>query len=102
MRERQMLHPLKKKKKNKEEELYTNQFRLSPWRKYGPSCCRNHLQICEDKKVIWNSRYGFAKQKSHWISLIALYDEMTVSVYKKRAMVVVYLNFSKAVYAVSL
>lgn len=39
----------------------------------------------KDKKVIWNSRYGFTKGKFCLTNLIAFYKEMTSCVGKGRA-----------------
>lgn len=39
----------------------------------------------KDKKVIWNSQYGFTKGKFWLTSLIAFYNEMTGCVGKGRA-----------------
>ena len=48
----------------------------------------------KDKKVIWNSQYGFTKGKFCLTNPIAFYNEMTGCVGKGRAVGVVYLDSS--------
>jgi len=50
----------------------------------------------EEKKVIRSSQHAFTKAKSCWTNVIAFYDGMTGLVDEGRAVVVVYLDFSKA------
>ncbi|CAM4500705.1 unnamed protein product [Lepidochelys kempii] len=54
------------------------------------------LTHLEEKKVIRNSQHGFTKGKSCLTNLIAFYDEITGSVDEGKAVVVLFLDFSKA------
>jgi len=54
-----------------------------------------------DKKITRNSQHGFTKSKSCLTNLIKFYDEMTDLVDEMRAVGTVYLDFTKAVDAVS-
>ena len=55
----------------------------------------------KDKKVIRSSQHGFAKGKSCLTNLITFYDEMTGLVDERRAVDIVYPDFSKGFDTVS-
>ncbi|PKU37371.1 rna-directed dna polymerase from mobile element jockey- hypothetical protein [Limosa lapponica baueri] len=55
----------------------------------------------EKKKAIRSSQHGFTTGKSHQTNLIAFYDGMTGRIDERRAVDVVYLDFSKAFGTVS-
>jgi len=59
------------------------------------------MKQMEEKKVIRSSQHGFTKGKSYLTYLIAFYDDMTGWVDERRAVDVVYLDFSKAFNTVS-
>jgi len=59
------------------------------------------IQQVEGKKLIRTSQPGFTKEKSCLTNLIAFYDGMTGWVEERRAVDVVYLDFSKAFDTVS-
>ena len=54
------------------------------------------IKQVQEKKVIRSSQHGFIKGKSCLSNLIAFYDDMTGWVEERRAVDVVYLDFSKA------
>ena len=55
----------------------------------------------KDKKVIGSSQHGFSKSKSCLTNLIAFCNEVTGAVEERKAVDVVYLDFSKAFDTVS-
>ncbi|KAJ7406581.1 RNA-directed DNA polymerase from mobile element jockey-like protein [Willisornis vidua] len=55
----------------------------------------------EDKKVIRSTQYGFSKGKSRFTNLIAFYNETTTWMDDRRAVDIVYLDFSKTFNTVS-
>ncbi|CAM5171714.1 unnamed protein product [Natator depressus] len=59
------------------------------------------LKHLEERKVIRNSQHGFTKGKSCLTNLIAFYDEITGSVDERKAVDVLFLDFSKAFDTVS-
>jgi len=59
------------------------------------------IKQVEEKKVTRSSQHGFTKGKSCLTNLIAFYDGMTGWVDERRAVDVVYLDFSKAFDTVS-
>ncbi|CAM4519807.1 unnamed protein product [Caretta caretta] len=59
------------------------------------------LKHLEERKVIRNSQHGFTKGKSCLTNLIAFYDEITGSVDMRKAVEVIYLDFSIAFDTVS-
>jgi len=59
------------------------------------------IKQVEEQKVIRSSQHGYIEGKSCLTNLIAFYDGMTVWVDERRAMDVVYLDFSKAFDTVS-
>ena len=63
-----------------------------------PESISKHMK---DKKVIGNSQHGFRKGKSCLTCLIAFYNEEATLVDERRAVDVVYLDFSKAFDSVS-
>jgi len=54
------------------------------------------LRHMEYREVIWDSQHGITKGKSCLTNLGAIYDGMTRSVEKGRAMDMIYVNFCKA------
>ncbi|TRZ07879.1 hypothetical protein HGM15179_019227 [Zosterops borbonicus] len=50
----------------------------------------------EDKKMIQSSHHGFTRGKSCLTNMIAFYDETTAWMDERRAVDIIYLNFSKA------
>ncbi|CAM4569227.1 unnamed protein product [Caretta caretta] len=54
------------------------------------------LKHLEERKVIRNSQHGFTKGKSCLTNLVAFYDEITGSVDERKAVDVLFLDFSKA------
>jgi len=54
------------------------------------------LRHMKGRQVIWENQHVFTKDKSCLISLVAFYDDVTLSVDKGRAIEVTYLNFSKS------
>ncbi|CAM5162711.1 unnamed protein product [Natator depressus] len=54
------------------------------------------LKHLEERKVIRNSQHGFTKGKSCLTNLIAFYDKITGSVDERKAVDVLFLDFSKA------
>ncbi|CAM4404419.1 unnamed protein product [Lepidochelys kempii] len=59
------------------------------------------LKHLEERKVIRNSKHGFTKRKSCLTNLIAFYDEINSSVDERKAVDVLFLDFSKAFDTVS-
>ncbi|CAM5110535.1 unnamed protein product [Eretmochelys imbricata] len=59
------------------------------------------LKHLEERKVIRNSQHGFTKGKSCLANLIAFYDKITGSVDERKAVDVLFLDFSKAFDTVS-
>ncbi|CAM5133953.1 unnamed protein product, partial [Eretmochelys imbricata] len=59
------------------------------------------LKHLEERKVIRNSQHAFTKGKSCLTNLIAFYDKITSSVDEGKAVVMLFLNFSKAFDTVS-
>lgn len=55
----------------------------------------------KDKKVIRSSWHGFMKGKSYFTNIIAFYREVGILVDEGRAVIVIYLNFNKALDTVS-
>ena len=54
------------------------------------------LRHTEDRELTWEKEHGCTKNKSCLTNLLAFYDGVIVSMDKRRATDVIYLDFSKA------
>ncbi|KAJ7406146.1 hypothetical protein BTVI_66709 [Pitangus sulphuratus] len=77
-------------------KLPPSQPHLHPWKDDTTGHSGDHSKHTEERKIIRSTQQGFTKGKSCLTSLKIFYDDIGGWVNKRRAMGVVYLDFSKA------
>lgn len=101
MKKRQILHPFSKiKQEGVSRDLYANRFHLIHWKKlWSKSSWKPFTDAL--KKGDWEELTDLPRV-NHWTSLVALHDEMAVSVYREQESREQEENNIKAIYSVLL